>query len=106
MAVFPVYFNLLDELNCGHAFQLWPLRFSLRLRSSFGLTPFTCTGLQRTLQHRAVPASGANPDLWHLLEDLVSQTYAEQIEVCWTPSHIEYAKCSTTEEEYLHGYLE
>ena len=31
----------------------------------------------------------------------MSQTYAEQIEVCWTPSHIEYAKCSTTEEEYL-----
>eukprot|EP00435_Cladocopium_sp_Y103_P062884 s241_g24.t1 len=44
---------------------------------------------------------GENDDLWRLLADALSRTVSDQIDLRWTPSHIEVSKCDDVVEEFL-----
>eukprot|EP00435_Cladocopium_sp_Y103_P062438 s865_g24.t1 len=61
----------------------------------------TCSHFNRLMTGSVGPDEDANEDLWLKLADLLAHLRDGQIEVRWIPSHVDYALCSDTSEEFL-----
>ena len=62
----------------------------------------TCECANALLQQPcSIDLPEGNYDLWQHLAELISQTLPGQVDIRWTPSHVDLAKCETTEEEFL-----
>ena len=61
----------------------------------------TCDRANRLL-HLPQPAvfSGDNHDLWQQLAETLAQTLPGQVEIRWTPSHVDLARCETLHEDF------
>ena len=55
----------------------------------------------KLLQNDSQLDDGDNQDLWQRLAAALRQTYADQIDIPWIPSHVDISLCETSHEEFL-----